>query len=121
MNKANCTKGPTTWTKDEATEEVPEQNRVTAIDQEGERIDIATVHHGGMEWEQFDANTALIAEAFNILHETGFTPAELAAQVTELREALQGMRDYVDGKKGELSDPLGSMDEALENSQPLKG
>lgn len=39
---------------------------------------------------------------------------DLVAALEEAQEALQGMRDYVDGDKGELSDPLGAMDEAME-------
>jgi hypothetical protein len=39
------------------------------------------------------ANLDLIAEAFNVLNETGYTPAELARQVEEMREALQALVD----------------------------
>ena len=38
-----------------------------------------------------EANAALIAEAFNVAHETGCTPAQLAEQRRELAEALKSV------------------------------
>jgi hypothetical protein len=46
------------------------------------------------EWmEESEANAALIAEAGTVTNQTGRTPAELAAMVRELREALNAACD----------------------------
>ena len=40
------------------------------------------------------ADEILIAEAFNVLHDTGFTPGELAEQARELRTAMEGLFEH---------------------------
>ena len=45
--------------------------------------------------------------------------AEHVGAIAEAEEALQGMRDYMDGEKGELANPLGAMDEALERLRAI--
>lgn len=42
-----------------------------------------------MSFEEWTANKALVAEAFNVHHETGLSPRELLAQRDELLEALK--------------------------------
>ena len=44
---------------------------------------------GPPEWEQDEANAALISEAFNVAHETGLTPRQLAGQRERLMACLR--------------------------------
>ena len=81
MNKENCTKGPVYDYKGEVREDDPVSGRT-----------IATVSDR-LRDDEIEPNAELIAEAFNVLNETGYTPAELARQVEEMREALQALVD----------------------------
>jgi hypothetical protein len=57
----------------------------------GERYRICGIGTGRTPDEEDWANAALIAEAFNVAHETGLTPAQLAEQRRELAEALKSV------------------------------
>lgn len=56
---------------------------------QGLPVSIAVMSGGGRKREEREANAQLIAEAFNILHETGYTPRELAAAVMEYRAMVK--------------------------------
>lgn len=47
------------------------------------------LHDKNVTREQRDANAVLIADAFNVRHETGLTPRELAGQNAALLEAIR--------------------------------
>jgi len=51
--------------------------------------DLAHLNMCGLKTSVCEANAELIAEAFNVTHETGRTPRELAEDVRELRAALE--------------------------------
>lgn len=53
--------------------------------------DVAYTNVKGNSSDECHANAVLIAEAFNVTHETGRTPRELAADVTRLRDALTNL------------------------------
>jgi hypothetical protein len=88
MNKENCTKVPV---------------RVepflgkggglsVCVTTASEKNIVATIHkdRSGHWSDGMDAaNAELIAEAFNVLHETGFTPKELAMLVARLRNSIR--------------------------------
>jgi len=95
-HKENCTKGPVTVTpfltpdKNEDPMMVYEveggdlQSRFDSVDLEDEAA-VAAIH------AENNANAELIAEAFNVLAETGMTPRELADAVKELRSAVANL------------------------------
>jgi len=89
MNKENCTKRPTRLYKQEEVEDQPEQYVLIGKDGDGEDVQLLTVHHEGVEWDQFEANAELIAEAFNVLHDRGYTPLELIEHKGILIAALE--------------------------------
>lgn len=96
MNKENCTKGPIDSRyrfNDRSDKAIEVTNQ--------ERTPVATVHRGFIPQQEQEANAELIAEAFNVLHETGMTPRELAEAVQELRgacsEALSDMQPPDEG------------------------
>ena len=51
-----------------------------------------------------EANAGLVAEAFNVLHETGLTPRQLAEERAELLEALRGLVSVSDHYTGDDAD-----------------
>ena len=57
----------------------------------GRSVQIAQVSTDGQrnDSDTNKANASLIAEAFNTLHETGYTPAELARAVRELTASIK--------------------------------
>lgn len=61
--------------------------RVTKALHDHDNDDIAVL--GDCHEEEEQGNAALIAETFNVYHETGLTPYQLADQRAELLEALQ--------------------------------
>ena len=79
MNKKNITRGPVKWDTQEG------ESAILATDTEHVSIVLQTPWG---YWATKD-DRELIAQAFNTLHEAGYTPAELAEQVRELREALK--------------------------------
>ena len=52
---------------------------------------IAMVREGYLPSDEKDANTELIAEAFNVTHETGRTPRQLLERVFELERHIQDL------------------------------
>jgi hypothetical protein len=48
----------------------------------------SAAHIGGISNDEAKANTDLIAEAFNVAHETGLTPRQLAERCVELEAAI---------------------------------
>lgn len=66
-----------------------------------------------------DDGIELVREAVELMDEVKADHAAMLAALVEANEALQGMRNYVDGAKGEIADPLGTMDEAMENLTAL--
>ena len=92
MKKENCTKGPVIMTDRDA-----DHGEGSHIVGANERI-IANVIVTFGEGDEDDANAELIAQAFNVLHETGCTPRELADMLHEYRELLAEARItlYVD-------------------------
>ncbi len=78
MKKENCTKGPVKWKGRQlvGNEQVSERGIVgTTICNEGEFFP---------DNEERTANRKLIWQAFSVLHETGYTPRELAETVEEM-------------------------------------
>lgn len=65
------------------------------------RGDIARVqsaaHIDGISNEEAEANAAFIADAFNVTHETGLTPRQLAEQHAELSAALEQAEKWLSG------------------------
>lgn len=89
--KENCTKGPARFHLGRGA-----NPRFHIQTEAGYQIASTTElsHHAQAKEENVmrEANAALIAEAFNVLHETGYTPAELAEQAHEYRELLAEAR-----------------------------
>ena len=52
------------------------------------------------------ANADLIAEAFNVANETGYTPSQLADQKAELLEALEHCRNGLEATHIEAAKPF---------------
>jgi hypothetical protein len=109
MNKENCTKGPVT-AKPFLTPREDEDPMMIYKVEGGDlqaRFDALTVdENGDYDQDQVDAlhaeneaNAELIAEAFNVLHETGMTPRELADTLI-----------YLEGKLGSLCDTMPDQD-----------
>ena len=101
MNKENCTKGPVT-AKPFLTPREDEDPMMVYKVEGGDlqaRFDALTVdENGDYDQDQVDAlhaeneaNTELIAEAFNTLHTSGFTPAELYDQLQCALEKLRAI------------------------------
>ena len=80
MNKEHVTKGPVYEYRGEIREDDPVSGRTLATVSDRLRDD------------EIEPNAELIAEAFNVLHETGMTPRELAERVHEYREQLAAVR-----------------------------
>lgn len=109
MKKENCTKGPVTaipfavqgWDDDPMmVYEVHGGDLQSHYDnlptnEEGEynEAQVEVIH------QENAANAELIAEAFNVLHETGMTPRELADTLS-----------YLEGKLGSLCDTMPDQD-----------
>lgn len=81
MNKENVTKGRVYEYKNEIREDDPVNGRT-----------LATISDRLNDSER-EANAELIAEAFNVLSETGFTPAELAKRIKKLRGVMESVAD----------------------------
>lgn len=64
-----------------------------------------------------EANIALAAEAFNVMHQAGLSPRELLAQRDELAEALRILLNYAHGNK-DSGDPLGYASMVLSKIKP---
>ena len=63
----------------------------TVMNAHGVKIATATVHSGAKNFKtdaEAEANANLIAEAFNVAHETGLTPRQLAERCKELEGVL---------------------------------
>lgn len=82
--KKNCTKGPVELT------ESGDQLEVMQVD----GASIAHVFEG--ETNEAEANASLISEAFNVLHETGFTPRELADRLKAINDGLNSCENVDD-------------------------
>lgn len=107
MKKENCTKGPVQRGTGHGTGEG------LAICK-GAQI-IATVTGKGYRngyHPTSDANAELIADAFNVLHETGCTPRELADMVAEKQRFLAKLQQQCD----ELAAALSTSNEWLEGA-----
>jgi len=66
------------------------------------------------KWSEDKANANLIAEAFNVANETGYTPRQLANQKAELLELLENIVDAQYDPKGSLASLNGAVREARE-------
>jgi hypothetical protein len=99
MNKENCTKGPARviqaqrgtkyWGLSIVTGTAPDEQSGILADLSGH---YRNEHTRADVLPGTDANAELIAEAFNVLTETGMTPRELADMVHEYREQLAAVR-----------------------------
>lgn len=125
MKKENCTRGP-----------VISRSRVaSARNSLAYRIDApdfpafvrACPRKEGGSLDEIEANAELIAEAFNVLHETGCTPRELADMVAELHAALSASNEWLEGAlldepedfdNTELNDAVAANLKALSKYQP---
>lgn len=104
MNKENCTKGPT--------HTLPE-DREAVFGPDGRPL--ASVAGYGREASEREANAELIAEAFNVLHETGMTPRELVKALRRLYDAtscIDGMLDGDRDKQEAWEDEVSELDRA---------
>jgi hypothetical protein len=113
MNKENCTKGP-------CPDPVPGSDNGWAtmtIQHEGLHVVVTAPYANEMdngEWDhpekvyEAEANAELIAEAFNVLNETGMTPRELANALS-----------YLSGKVGSLTDTMPDEDDKRSDDEVL--
>lgn len=87
MNKENCTKGPVRYHLGRGA-----NPRFHVQTEAGYQIASTTElsHHAQSKEENAmrEANAELIAEAFNVLHETGYTPRELADRLQAIHDGL---------------------------------
>lgn len=81
MNKQNCTKGPVHIHSND-----PE--KVVGIGPNDWPEGIAVMSGGRRSKAERQANAELIAQAFNVLHETGMTPRELVKILKDAHEAM---------------------------------
>lgn len=81
MKKENCTKGPV-----KISPYCP-----TNVCNEAQDRHIAATGHAARtpQTDEDKANAELIAEAFNVLHETGCTPQELLAQIKAIVDEIE--------------------------------
>jgi len=101
MNKENCTKGPVTakpFLTPDQDEDPMMVYKVEGGDLQRRFDNLPMDENGECDEAQADAihdennaNAELIAEAFNVLAETGMTPRELADAVKELRSAVANL------------------------------
>ncbi len=100
MNKENCTKGPV-----KISPHCP-----TNVCNEAEDRHIAATGHAARtpQTDEDKANADLIAEAFNVLNETGMTPRELANALS-----------YLSGKVGSLADTMPDEDDKRSDDEVL--
>lgn len=70
--------------------EIPPDKKGLVLHREGDGI-LANVSSNDPKQERKDAE--LIAEAFNVLNETGFTPKELAKRIKKLRSVMESVAD----------------------------
>lgn len=93
MNKENCTKGPVnTASIDQDSDHI----EVFAGVSDGPQIAVVKGTSHTIDKDAYYtgiANAELIAEAFNVLHETGMTPRELAKQVRHLSDTMHSVAD----------------------------
>jgi len=128
MKKENCTKGPVRYHLGRGA-----NPRFHIQTEAGYQIASTTElsHHAQAKEENAmrEANAELIAETFNVLHETGYTPAEIAEQVKELCAALERMTEATEGidnicdgdddKLDEWKKELRAVDKALVKSRAI--
>lgn len=99
MKKENCTKGPVTAKPFLTPREDDDPMMVYKVeggDLQARYDNLPVDENGDYDQDQVDAihteneaNAELIAEAFNVLHETGMTPRELVAMVARLRNSIR--------------------------------
>lgn len=73
-------------------------------------ISIARIHYGNFKHtankEEAEANAHLIAEAFNVVNSTGYSPNQLAEQNKELLEACKRAERHHQGLHSEIGSIL---------------
>lgn len=125
--KHNCTKGPAPSIMNGS-----DNGWATCtMQRDGLHVVVTAPYAGEMdngEWDhpekvhEAEANAALIAEAFNILHETGMTPRELADLLERLAELLTDIQNRDDDRPRELThgeyDDLCRIVTAYEQAEP---
>lgn len=127
MNKANCTKGPVTvkpfLTPDRDDDPMMVykieggdlQGRFDSVDLEDE-AEVAAIH------AENNANAELTAQAFNVLHETGMTPRELAKAASDYRGLLSTIAGNTTTEEAEDGQDLENdeaMDSLIDTSRTL--
>lgn len=98
MNKEHVTKGPATvkpFLTPREDDDPMMVYKVEAGDLQSRFDNLPMDEDGNYDQDQVDAihreneaNAELIAEAFNVLHETGYTPAELVKILKDAHEAM---------------------------------
>ena len=98
MNKENCTKGPVTVQPLQADEG---QSIAIVSAKAGVLATIPPLPEGekGPEPKEDHANAELIAEAFNVLHETGSPPRALEAALADLVATAKEVECMMDGDR----------------------
>lgn len=87
----------------------------TVMTAHGVKIASAAVHNGGSNFKSEDvaeANGHLIAEAFNVAHETGLTPRQLADRCAKLEVFAQAVIEAL-CTRGLIDDDLKITDAGL--------
>lgn len=93
MDKTNCTKGPVYEYRGEVREEDPVSGRTIATISDRLRDD------------EIEPNASLIAEAFNVLHQRGYTPLELVEHKGLLIAALKDLMESFACRCGDMENP----------------